>query len=143
VFTVQTVRCVVALPLLVLGIKFGFTAVPLPWDATLGFVWRVLIVVIALQPLWLVGAFSKTTNDTSARWWFSFLAIGGIVTGLVGGTVLGVMLFVSTIVTDDPSPIVTLTCGALLPALSFGLMAFYGWAWGRGVFDLVAKPTDR
>ncbi len=135
--TVNAVRAVAALPLLVLAMRFGFTATPLPWAEALGFALRTVVIVLALQPVWAVVAFSKCSNDSSAPGWLAKLLLLALVIGILTLPVFGVAMFFVQ------SGGKALVCAAALLGFSHGLLALYGWAWGRNFFDLVARPSLR
>jgi hypothetical protein len=133
---INALRCVIALPLVILAVRNGFTLMPLSWADTFGFVARVLTVVLAVLPIWTVLAFSKTTNDSSSRWWFRAFIVTAILVGLMGGMSLGVALFVAE------SAGARIACGAILLAMNYGLLAIYGCAWGRRVFDTIGRSLQ-
>ena len=137
VLYVNALRCLAGFPLLVLAAKFGFTAVPLPWPQAMGIAGRILVVALAVLPTWTVLAISKTTNDSSARWWFSLLVIMIILIGLVAGGTLGGILFFA----ESPSMLAASVVAIL--GLVYGVVALYGWVWGRRTFDLVGKLPPR
>jgi hypothetical protein len=136
ILAVNAVRCVLALPLLVIAARFGYSADALPWAEAWAVGWRVLLLALALQPVWVWGFFSKGSNDSSARWWFSALIIVAAAIGAVGGITLGIALFFI-------GPLAALAGGVGLIALTLGALAAYGWAWGRGIFDLMGKPAPQ
>jgi hypothetical protein len=133
---INALRCVIALPLVILAVRNGFTPSPLSWGETFGLVLRVLAIVLAILPIWTVLAFSKTTNDSSSRWWFRIFIVVAILVGLVGGMSLGIGLFLAE------GTGARIACGALLLAVNYGLLAIYGCAWGRRVFDLIGKSVQ-
>lgn len=137
VLTVCSTRSLAALPLLLLATRLGFTAVPVPWGQTVGLALRGLVLILALQPVALAGSLSKNTNDTSTRWWLTLLLVVGLPSGLLVAGGLGLGMFAAE------RPGVELLCAGGLLALTLGPMALYGWAWDRGVFDLMAKPRGR
>ncbi len=126
---INLVRLFAGLPLLLLAVKFGFTDVPLSWTEAWHWSWRVLALLAALQPIWCIVAYSKNTNDSSARWWFATLLVFAIFSGLfilIGG---GVALFS----VSETGPALAIG-GALI--LFFSLLLFcYGLAYRFGVFD--------
>jgi hypothetical protein len=134
---VNAIRAVAALPVLLLAMRFGFTATPLPWPEALGFALRTLAIVLALQPVWAVVAFSKSSNDSSTPGWLAKLLLLALVVGVLTLPVFGVAMFFVQ------SGGKALFCAAVLLGLSHALLAFYGWAWGRNFFDLVARPPLR
>jgi hypothetical protein len=132
--TVAALRCLAALPLLLLAIRFGVEAAPLPWSESLGWAIRVLVAVLALQPLWVIVAFSKNSNDSSSRGWFTALLVLALLAGVLLVGAAGVALFAL----DGIRP--ALVAGAILLGYNYGALWFYGFAYNRGVFDLVALP---
>jgi hypothetical protein len=133
---INALRCVIAVPLVILAARNGFTPSPLPWGETFGLVIRVLTIVLAILPVWTVLAFSKTTNDSSSRWWFRVFIVAAILVGLFGGMSVGIGLFLAE------STGARIACGAMLLAMNYGLLAIYGCAWGRRVFDIIGKSVQ-
>lgn len=128
----NALRILAAFPLLVLASRHGFTADAVPWGTAFDYSVRGTIALLALQPLWVVIGISRTTNDTSSRTWFKIVAILTVVLGVfflmaAGGVLFGASRF-ST---------VALAAAALLVA-THAALAFYGWSYRRGIFDLVA-----
>lgn len=134
--TVNVLRCIAAAPLVLIAVRHGFTSVPLPWTDAVSLTLRGLAAVVAAMPFWTLLAFSQTSNDTSARRWFTLSLILVLCMAVFGGGALGIALFVAE------GAGAQLACATLLLALSYGVVLLYGWAWGRGIFDLIAKPTQ-
>lgn len=130
---VSALRTAAALPLILLAARFALTDTPLPWgDAFAGMV-RMCVAVLALQPFWVMCAFSKNSNDSSARWWFTALLVLGLVGGLILVGTIGAILFA----VEEMSPAL-ISSAVLLGATHAGLLS-YGWAYNRGIFDLIAR----
>lgn len=127
------VRALFGFPLLVLAAKYGFASMPLPAADALSYGWRMLVVLIAIMPVGVVLAISKTTNDSSSRWWLGGAMLAVIIFGLIGGVAIGMVLFVAK------SGLVVAGCVTTLLVVGYGATALYGWLWGRGTFDLVGK----
>lgn len=132
---VGMLRMVVAWPLVLLVCRTGFEAEPLPWLEALDCSVRVVLLVLALQPVWVIAAFSKTTNDTSVHWWFTLLLLGAILYGVV------VLLAAAAAgLLGETAVALPALAGALVNSLL--LLAAYGWCWSRSLVDAVAfeKP---
>jgi hypothetical protein len=125
-------RTLAAWPLLVLAIRYGVVAPMISWEIALDYSLRLSALVLAVQPVWVVAAFSQTTNDTSSRWWVTLLIGLGLLGTVFGALILGVL----TVAMDNFAGAAT-GCAALLCLTHAGLVA-YGWAMRRGWFDLVA-----
>lgn len=132
--TVNALRILAALPLLLLALRHGFTPVPLPWGEALFYSLGLAGIVLATNPIWVLLAFSKTTNDGSSCWWFGLLMVLGFVMGLVA-FVLVIMVFFAAFAFEYP--IVAL---GLFLLGTHALLAGYGLAYRRGVFDLITRP---
>ncbi len=135
ILLVNTLRCIAGLPLIVVAIRYGFTAEPVSWPVALDFTWRALALLLAVQPIWVLFMFSKTTNDSATRWWFSLLAIGVLVSIVVCCVGLATALFYA----DDF--VSALACGLVLLLLPLGTLTLYGWVWGRAIFDVMGKAV--
>jgi hypothetical protein len=132
---INALRSIIALPLVILAVRNGFTPSPLPWPETFGLVARVLTIVLALLPIWTVFAFSKTTNDSSSRWWFRIFFVTAMLVCFIGGMSLGIASFLAE------GAGARIACCAMILAMNYGLLAIYGWAWGRRVFDVIGKSV--
>lgn len=135
ILRLNVLRCILAVPLVLMAVRFGFTAIPLPWIQTLGLTAKIMSVILAIAPLSVLMAFSKSTNDTSARWPVVLLFIAMLGIWLLFGLGLGVTLFAA-----DLSAGVSALLAIVLVGMSHAVLAAYGWAWGRGWIDLVGKP---
>ena len=131
---VAALRCLAALPLLVLAVRFGIEPSPLPWGESFGWAIRGLVAVLTVQPLWVIGAFSKNSNDSSARGWFTAL----LMLALLGGVMLVGAAGVALFAVDGVLP--AIVASAVLLIYTYGALLLYGWAYNRGIFDLVAVP---
>ncbi|HVU34909.1 MAG TPA: hypothetical protein VHE61_15860 [Opitutaceae bacterium] len=134
---INLLRSVLAFPLLVVAARYGYTVAPMPWPQALGVGGRLFVIILTVMPVWTVLAISKTTNDSSARWWFSAFVIGVIAIGLLAGISVGVVLFF----VESPGALVACIGGML--AAVYGFVALYGYIWGRAVFDLIGKLPTR
>ena len=90
--------------------------------------------VLTVQPLWVIGAFSKNSNDSSARGWFTAL----LMLALLGGVMLVGAAGVALFAVDGVLP--AIVASAVLLIYTYGALLLYGWAYNRGIFDLVAVP---
>ena len=131
---VNLLRTVAGLPLLVLAVRYGYTAEPIGWIQTLDWTWRVMLLFVATLPFWVIVQFSKNSNDTAARWWFTALLAGAFLLGLVAMVGGGVMMF------GISERLPGLIMGGILVLYFAGLLAGYGLAYRRGVFDLMNFP---
>lgn len=130
--SVNALRSLAAFPLVALGVHQGFTSVRLAWPETFWWSLIVTIGVLAIQPLWVLGRFSKTTNDTSARWWFTLCMI------LAGaGLLLATAVAIGVLAAASPLGSILVWTGLLL--YTHSLLLVYGWAHRCGVFDLIAR----
>lgn len=128
-------RLCAGLPLLLLGIRFALP-VDLSWTETIDWGARVLIYVFALQPLWVVMTFSKTTNDSSARWWLT-------VAFVVMFFAILIELVISAVVMGGVDELgAAALMGVQLAVFTYGTWAMYGWAYRAGAFDLMGKPPS-
>ncbi len=128
-------RCLIALPLLYLAMAFGFTAAPLPWTEALAWTLRAFVVLLALQPIWVFLGFSKTTNDASSRWWLTAAIFFVVIFGLF------VLAIAFIAVAAEPGLRFQVAGAALFLAYTHGALALYGFAYNRGLFDLIGKPS--
>lgn len=128
-------RIVAAFPLLVLGAWNGFTPEPLPAADALLMAYRSMMLVACIQPIWVIGSFSRTTNDTSSHWWVTLLAL--VVVPTLGFALIaaGIGLFVVQ------HPVAVLLCGFAPIAITLSLLGAYGFAYHRGWFDLVNRSA--
>jgi hypothetical protein len=134
VIKLNTIYCVLAFPLVVAVVRLGFTPANAgPWWA-MDFAARGLAIVIALQPIWVLGKYSPNTNDSTG----GVLFLLGVVAVLFVELIAGVTLCVIAMMAARLG--VALVCLAGVAALAHSVLALYGWAWGRGSFDLIAKP---
>ena len=129
------------------AIRYGFglpatlvAAVPLalaldfPLAAAPVFGIKLWLTGLALQPLALVLRFSSGTDDTRGP----LLAVVAIATLLA---TIGVAIF-GAVALFGPFGLGWNAAGlALLSAFAWAVLALYGWAWGRGSFDLTAART--
>jgi hypothetical protein len=136
---ISLLRSVAAIPLVVLGLRYGYTSSPLPWLAACDWSLRVLIFVMALQPIWVITAFSSTTNDVSSRWWFTVLLGSGMALGLVDLVITAVAM------AGIPELGYSALVGGQFAVLTYTLLVGYGLAYRFNVFDLLnrPRPTDR
>jgi hypothetical protein len=132
---VNLLRMAAGAPLLLLGLRYGYEIDYVTWPMAGGLLWRVLTVLVVLQPFWIAVNFSKTTNDSSARWWFSGLLIAAVVASLFVIVIGAVMMFS---VWDEAW---VLFVPVLLLLYAAGLFAGYGLAYRLGVFDLMKRPA--
>jgi hypothetical protein len=128
---VNFVRLVAGGPLLFLVVAVTFTPKPLPWAEAWAYTWRVFLVLLAIQPVWCMVAFSRSTNDTSSRWWFSALLFFGMLGGLFTLVVGAVAMFGLS----ETGP--ALALGGVLIGCFLLLWLGYGLAHRFGVFDLM------
>jgi hypothetical protein len=134
---VSAIRIVVALPLVWLGVGYLFTAEPLGFWAALNRTLQISLLVAALQPFWVIVAFSKTTNDTSARWWFTLL-----IALMAGFFLIGsVTVFIAVAAAGANATAWFGVAGWL--AFSHLALLVYGFAYRRGIFDLVNTTSER
>lgn len=131
---ISALRCFLALPLFFLLVAFGFTATPLPGGDALAWAVRALIMLLALQPAWVLLPFSRNTNDASSRWWFTL----AMILALLGLLVLLIFFIASA---GQPGLAIQLVAGAALLAAPHGVLALYGLAYNRGIFDVIGKPS--
>jgi hypothetical protein len=127
-------RSIAALPLIALAIRAGFASPSPSWVQTADWSLRALILVLAVQPIWIIAGFSKNSNDSSARGWFTLLLVLTLLAGLIVTVPAAVVFFAAD------KPINALLAGALLLGFTYGGLLFYGVAYNRGIFDLVAAP---
>lgn len=133
VIKINLLQCVAAFPLVLAAAWLGFEPmVGSTWWA-LDYSARALALIVALQPIWLLVKFSSNTNDSSSGVLF-FLGIAGVV---IGGLIIGMSLCVTALMVESTT--VALICLGVLMILTHAVLALYGWAWGRGSFDLMAK----
>lgn len=125
-------RVLAAWPLLLIAVRYGVSAVPLDIASSLDWSFRAILVIVAIQPIWIVGRFSSSSNDTSSRWWFTALLLGAIGLGLILLVTGGVALFAA-------GPIPAYTVGLGLIAFTHLALAGYAWFYHRGIFDLVTR----
>lgn len=125
--------CIGGFPLVLLAVHLGLApqGATLAW--TLDYSLRGIALVIALQPVWLLGRFSGNTNDSSSGG--ALLAITVLV-GLLA-LIAGVTLCVTAAMAERF--VVAISCLAALGALLHAALAIYGWLWGKAHFDLMAK----
>jgi hypothetical protein len=90
-----------------------------------------------VQPVWIFLSVSKNTNDASSRWWLTVL----IVLILLGGLSVLVLGFLA--VAAEPGLRYQVAGAAGLLAYTHSALGLYGWAYHRGLFDLIGKPADR
>ena len=131
---VAALRTVAAFPLMVLAVRFGVVAEAASWSEALGWAVRALVAVLAVQPIWVIGAFSKNSNDSSARGWFTALLLLALLAGLLVVVPAGIALFAVGELRF------ALVSGSILLGGTYAALFFYGLAYNRGIFDLVAKP---
>jgi len=136
VLKINALRCLAALPLVLLAVHLGLAPDIPPPDRVLDMSLRLLGLVLAVQPICIIGKFSSNTNDSSGRWYF----MAALLLLLVTAALLFVMLTVIIVMTDS----LWVAAGSLLGlnALTHAFLAFYGLAWGRGWFDLIGKPKQ-
>lgn len=134
VLMLNALYCVAAFPLVLAIVWLGFAPEGASTWWALDYGARVVGVVIALQPVWLAARFSANTNDTSAGRIFLL----GMVVLIIVGLMVGVSLCVTVMMAETPA--VALSCLGVLLLLTHAALGAYGWAWGRGWFDLIAKP---
>ena len=89
-----------------------------------------------MQPVWVFLSVSKNTNDASSRWWLTVL----IFLIILGGLSVLVLGFIA--VAAEPSLPYQVAGAAVLLAYTHGALGLYGWAYHRGLFDLIGKPAD-
>ncbi|PTX96540.1 hypothetical protein [Opitutus sp. ER46] len=131
---VSALGTIAALPILWIAIQFGFAPTPLSALQTFGLVVRAAVVAFALMPVWTILSISKSTNDTSGRWFFTLAVLFVLSIAVLVAITVGVALFVAEAVWA------ALALSAILLGTSASLLGLYGWAWGRGKFDLIAPP---
>ncbi len=129
---IHALRIVAGLPLLVAVIKFGFTPEPLSWSETWDWSARVLAGIVAIQAIWPIYFFSKTTNDTSSRWWFTVLMALALFVGIAGAVTIFIAFAAQVEFAD------AMICAAALNLYTFSLMTGYGLAYRFGIFDLMS-----
>lgn len=128
---VNALRTMLALPLIVLSVRYLFTVEPVAWARALNVALQVAVFVLTIQPIWVIAAFSKTTNDTTARWWFTLLlgvaAALLLVSLVVGGVVIAAAFHQWEL---------WIGVGVLL-GTAHTLLFLYGCAYRARIFDLV------
>lgn len=134
---VNTLRLLFALPLVWLSVRYLFTVEPLGWAQSLNFTLQIAVLVAVVQPFRVIVAFSKTTNDTSARWWFTALIGLAAMVFLVGSVMMGVLVAAAVEGVEA-----WIGLGAWL-VLSYLLLLGYGAAYRWAVFDLVNTSGER
>jgi hypothetical protein len=133
VLKINALQCAAAFPLVLAAVWLGFEPVGAPTWWALDYSARALALIVALQPIWLLVKFSSNTNDSSS----GRLFLLGIVVVVIGGLIIGISLCVTALMIEKTS--VALICLGALSLLTHVVLALYGWAWGRGSFDLMAK----
>lgn len=133
---VNAVRTAIGLPLVLLGARHLFVSEPLAWMEAANLALQIGAFVVMIQPIWVIAAFSKTTNDTSARWWFTLLIAGTIGLLLLGMLASGVLIAATR---NDSAPWISL---AVLAAATHTVLLGYGAAYRWGVFDLVSASRN-
>lgn len=133
VLTINALYCLIAFPFVLAVVWLGFAPAHAPFTWSLDYSLRGIGIVLAFQPVWLVSKFSTNTNDSSTgRLWFA-----GLVVLIIAGLIIGVSLCVVAVMIDSTP--VALGCVGALALLTHAGLALYGWVWGRGWFDLIAK----
>ncbi len=133
VLTINALYCILAFPFVLAVVWLGFAPAHAPFTWSLDYSVRGIGIVLAFQPVWLVSKFSTNTNDSSTgRLWFA-----GLVILIIAGLIIGVSLCVVAVMIESTS--VALGCVGALALLTHAGLALYGWVWGRGWFDLIAK----
>lgn len=136
ILKINTLYCLLALPIVITGMALGLEpadASPL-WSLDHGL--RVTAILLALQPIFVIGKFSANSNDSSAGKLFTL----GIAFVILAGLVVGISLCVVAMMTDRFP--VALACIGSLILLTHALLALYGFAWGRGWFDQMARIRE-
>jgi hypothetical protein len=127
----NAVRIVAASPLLLVAVRHGFASQPLGFAECVDYTMRLILALFAAQPVFILSCFSKTSNDTSSRWWFTLFLWGAL---LLGAAILigcGIALFLL------PQPGLAFLAGLGAVVYTHLVLIAYGWAYRCGVFDLV------
>jgi hypothetical protein len=96
---------------------------------------KLLLILLCIQPLFVIFPISNTTNDTSSgRTWLKLLVLIPVLLALFGAAIL---IFLSS------APGVVLGCYALLMLLSVILFVVYRKAYRGGSFDLLTERSPR
>lgn len=129
----NALHCAGALPLVLLAVHWGLAPAGAPMAWTLDYSLRGIGLVLALQPVWLLGRFSGNTNDSSSRGLLLALAVFLGIFVLIGGVTLCVVALMAERFQ------VAILCVAALAMMLHAMLVVYGWLWGRNVFDLMAR----
>lgn len=95
----------------------------------------VVLILIALQPITVMGYFSSGTNDTKQIHWQNILFFGMALVFLILGLVAGFMIFII------PTLLVHLVALAVMLAISTATWAAYKLLFERGRIDLLSRPS--
>lgn len=133
ILKINALHCLLALPLVIAAMGLGLapTGAPPVWALDYGF--RVTALLLALQPLFVIGKVSANSNDSSA----GKLVTVALAIMILAGLVAGITLCVVALMVDRFT--VALACIGALALLTHGLLAVYAFAWGRGWFDQMAR----
>jgi hypothetical protein len=133
---INALLCLLAFPLIVAAMGFGFA----PRDAGTGWAFdyglRVTALVFALQPIILLGKYSANSNDSSGGKLFAGALIFAVIVGFLGGMVLVIFTLMSASIAT------ALACIGGLLIITHAMLALYGHAWGRGWFDQMARIRE-
>ena len=94
----------------------------------------VVLILIALQPITIMGHFSSGTNDTKQIHWQNILFFGMALVFLIVGLVAGFMIFIV------PTLLVHVVALAGMVAISTASWAAYKVLFERGRIDLLSRP---
>ncbi len=133
---INALHCLLAFPLIVAALGFGLASddAGTAWAFDYGL--RVTALVLAIQPLILLGKFSANSNDSSGGKLFVGALILAVVVGFLGGMVLVILTLMSANIAT------ALACIGGLMAITHAMLALYGHAWGRGWFDQMARMRE-
>jgi hypothetical protein len=130
---INALHCLLAFPLILAATGLGLTPATASASWTFDYAVRLTALVFALQPLFLLGKFSANSNDSSGGKFF----ILGLLIVVIGGFLAAIILCIAIIGSDRFTT--ALACLGGLLALTHAMLASYGFAWGRGWFDQMAR----
>jgi hypothetical protein len=133
---INALHCLLALPLVIAAMGLGLSPTGASAGWALDYGLRVTALLFALQPILLIGKFSANSNDSSA----GKLFLLGLVIVILAGLIAGISLCVVALMAER-MPIALACIGGLI-ALTHAMLACYGFAWGRGWFDQMARIRE-
>jgi hypothetical protein len=133
ILKLNVLLCLLALPLVIVAMHLGFAPPGAPPLWALDYGLRVTALVLAFQPICVIGKVSANSNDSSAGKLMTLALVLVILCGLVAG----ISLCVVALMVERLQ--VALACIGALALLTHVLLAAYAFAWGRGWFDQMAR----